>query len=79
MGFGMDSGKPGGSKKKAVITIDPDGKINWDLKGFEDGSCKDVSKTLAKAFGGKIVSDKNKPEAHIPVKKEAQKKKMFGV
>ena len=78
MGFNINSGNLGGSDKKVKIIIGRDGKVRWDMMGFKDASCKEVSAKLAQAFGGKIVTDDEKPEAYIPVEKESEQRKLFG-
>lgn len=66
-------GGPMGPNEYISITVEGEGKLKVDAKGFQNNSCKDVQKIIDK-LGHKKTEEVLKPEAHIaaPAQKNAQ-------
>jgi len=56
-----------GKKKKAIVTF-KNGKVQIDLKGFKDSSCKQAMDKLTSHL--KVVKHEDRPEAMIPQKEK---------
>lgn len=57
------------------ITVNPDGTTEIEpVEGYADGSCLKDTEKLQEALGGKVLEQKLKPEAHIPVSTTTKQK-----
>ena len=44
------------------VTVSEDGSVEIDVNGVKGKSCEKYTEAITKALGGKITSDKKKPE-----------------
>ena len=51
--------------KHVEVVVAPDGTCTIDAVNFTDASCTQITRQLAAALGGQILSDRRKPEAAI--------------
>ncbi|KKM91563.1 hypothetical protein LCGC14_1227230 [marine sediment metagenome] len=58
--------------KEIEITIDKDGQVEIDLKGFQGKGCEEITRQLAKGLGSIVRSDK-KPEFYKQIPKQKQR------
>ena len=58
--------------KEIEITIDKDGQIEIDLKGYHGKGCQNIARELAKSLGTTVKNEK-KPEFYKTVPKQKQK------
>ena len=61
--------------KEIEITIDVDGTIEIDLKGYAGKGCSEISDELIKALGGQVDIRTKKGEYYKPLAKPKVKQK----
>lgn len=55
--------------KEIEITIDTDGTVEIDLKGFHGKGCSEITEKLLKALDGEVKTSTKKSEYYKPVPK----------